>query len=332
MDENLPFEQQKREIKIKIQCKPDSVYGCSPEKRSIDLLLKSGVINVNKPAGPTSHQVSDYVKKILKVNKAGHAGTLDPNVTGVLPVAVGSATRIVQALITSGKEYVALMHMHKEVSENKIKETVNGFLGKIRQTPPVRSAVKRQERTREVYYLNLMEISGKDVLFKVGCQAGTYIRKLIWDMGKALGTGAHMVQLVRTKAGPFTDKTWHSLQELKDAVEFYREGDEKGIRKVILPIESAVVHLPKVWAHDSAVANLCHGANLGVQGIVKVETAIKHKDTVALMTVKDELIGLGEATMTTEQMLNEQKGPGVTIRKIFMERDIYPREKKNDAH
>lgn len=243
--------------------------------------------------------------------------------TGVLPIALDKATRIVQALLKAGKEYICLMHLHKEVAENKIHELMKEFQGKIKQLPPVRSAVKRQERFREIYYLNILEINGKDVLFKVGCEAGTYIRKLAHDFGKRLGTGAHMFQLIRTKAGPFTDKDWHSLQDLKDAYEFYKEGNEKEIRKIILPFERAVEHLPKVWVFDNAVNNICHGASLGVPGISKLHLNINKNDSIAIMTLKEELIALGTSQITSEEMFKSEKGIAVKVEKVLMPRNTY---------
>src|SRR3989338_3420228 len=193
----LPFEATKREILVKKEAIGN--YGINPAERKTEELITYGIINIDKPPGPTSHQVSDYVQKIIGISKAGHSGTLDPQVTGLLPVAIGRATRIVQALLPAGKEYVALMYIHKPIEEEKIRKALNEFIGKIRQKPPVKSAVRRVERTREIYYLEVIEIDGQNILFKIGCQAGTYIRKYIHDFGKRLGTGAHMAQLRRTK-------------------------------------------------------------------------------------------------------------------------------------
>src|SRR3989344_6938788 len=151
-------------------------------------LLEYSIVNINKPQGPTSHQVSDFIKRIFEIEKAGHSGTLDPNVTGVLPIALGRATRIVQVLLKAGKEYTGLMRIHKDTDEAKINEAVKIFVGKIKQLPPVRSAVKRQFREREVYELEILEISGKNVLFRIRCEAGFYVRKFCYEFGKALGT------------------------------------------------------------------------------------------------------------------------------------------------
>src|SRR3989338_11125569 len=154
-------------------------FGKFPEERTPEELINYSIVNIDKPKGPSSHQVSDYVQKILGIEKAGHSGTLDPKVTGVLPIALGKSTRIVEVLLKAGKEYVALMYLHKHIREETIRKVIqNDFIGKINQIPPIRSAVKRQLRQREVYYLEIIEINGQDILFKIGCQAGTYIRKL----------------------------------------------------------------------------------------------------------------------------------------------------------
>ena len=244
--------------------------------------------------------------------------------TGVLPVALGRGTRIVQALLTAGKEYVAIMHLHKEVDETALKKTIqNHFIGKIQQMPPIKSSVKRQLRTRAIYYLDIIEIDGKDFLFKVGTEAGTYIRKLIHDIGQKLKVGAHMAELRRTKAGPFDEATLITLHELTDAYYFYKEeNNEKFIRKVIQPVENGVKHLPKVWVFDTTAESLCHGVDLKVPGISKLNDDIQENDIVAIMTLKDELVALGIAKITSKEMLGE-KGIAVQTEKVFMKPGAY---------
>ncbi len=326
----LPFELIERNVIVKKEYSTNNKYGCDPYKRDVKELIDYGIINLNKPHGPTSHQVSDYIQRILNIKKAGHSGTLDPGVTGVLPIALGKATRIVQTLLKTGKEYVCLMHVHKQINEEEIKNVCNSFIGKIKQIPPIKSAVKRQEREREIYYLEILEIDKQDVLFRVGCEAGTYIRKLVWQIGQKLKTGAHMQQLIRTKVGAFIDKDWVSLQDVKDAYEFYKEGDEKEIRNVIKPYEIAVDHLPKIWVSDNTVDALCHGANLYVIGISKLHNKINENDDVAIFTLKDELICLGKANMNSDEMLQKDKGIAVLTNKVFMERGVYPKYAKNN--
>ncbi len=323
----LPFELEKRQVLVKRDAATSEKFGCRPEARKTEELVNYGVINVDKPAGPTSHQVTSYVRDILNVKKCGHSGTLDPNVTGVLPVAIGRATRIVQLLLTAGKEYVCLMHLHKDVEEKNLRDVCAEFTGKIKQLPPVRSSVKRQLRERTVYYFELLEISGKDVLFKVGTQAGTYIRKLVSDIGGKVG-GAHMVELRRTKAGPFSedDGTLATLQDLADAYHYYSSGkNEKYIRKIIQPVERAVMHIPKLWITDSAVESICHGAPLHMPGIAKLETGIKKGARIAIMTLKDELVAYGTAAADSEEILKEERGLAAKAEAVFMKEGTYPR-------
>lgn len=310
-------------ILIKKESATSDNFGCRPENRAVVQLIKYGMVNINKQQGPSSHQIADYVKKILNIKKCGHGGTLDPNVTGVLPVALENATRIIQIFLKEKKEYVALMHIHKDVSHEEIKKVFEEFTGTIKQLPPLRSAVKRQERLRKIYYVNILEIDGKDVLFEIGCEAGTYIRKWCFDVGKRLNVGAHMASLVRTKTGPFTDKNWHSLHDLKDAYEEYKEGNELPLRKIIVPVEFAVLNIKKVWVHDSAIDHLCHGSPLYSPGVSKLSSDIQKDELIAILTLKDELIALGTSSMDSNLMLKSQKDIAVKLEKVFMQVGIY---------
>ncbi len=321
---NLPYERKTSDILIKKEAITDPHLGQDPNNRPVSELIEYGVVNIDKPKGPTSHQVSDYVQRILNIKKSGHSGTLDPGVTGVLAIALGRATRIVQTLLPAGKEYVCIMHLHDEVEEKKIKKVFKEFTGKITQIPPIKSAVKRQKRERNIYYLKINEIDGKDVLFTVGCQAGTYIRKLCHDMGRRLGVGAHMAQLRRTKAGCFDESTLCTLQELADAYHYWKEeGDEGHIRKLVQPIESAVTHLPKVWVFDSTIESVCHGRDVAVPGICKLHNDINPDDLVAVMSLKNELVAIGSAAMTSLGMLQKKKGIAITVDKVFMKEKLY---------
>jgi H/ACA ribonucleoprotein complex subunit 4 len=322
----LPFEKEQREIIVRRKENSDEKFGCEPDKRSIENHIKLGIVNVDKPSGPTSHQISAYVRDILHISKCGHAGTLDPHVTGVLPVALEHATKIVQVLLTAGKRYVGIMHIHKDISPEQLEAARKKFLGTITQLPPVKSAVKREYRQRNIYNFDFLEIEGKDVLFDVSCQAGTYIRKLVHDLGKEIG-GAHMQELRRVQAGPFKEDTLVTLQDLKDAYHYYKEGNEKYLRHLIQPVETGAVHLPKVWVLDSAVDSLCHGANLHMPGISKLNSGIKNGNITAVMTLKGELICYGLATSTSEEMMGE-RGIAVKVEKVFMEPGTYPKYKK----
>jgi len=316
------------EVLIRKESHTDEQYGCHPNKRDIQTLLNYGIVNINKPSGPSSHQVSAYLQEILHLQKSGHSGTLDPGVTGVLPIALGRATRIVQTLLPAGKEYVALMHLHHEVELERLRKTLDSFTGQITQLPPIKSAVKRQERKRNVYYIDVLEIDGQDVLYSVGCQAGTYIRKLCHDMGVRLGVGAHMAELIRTKAGPFDESSMVTLDDLRDAYHYYKEeGKEKFLRQCVFPVEERIPHMAKVWIFDTTVEPICHGTDLMVPGISKMHGEIRKGQNVAIMTLKDELVALGTAQLDGREMLAE-KGLAVRTEKVFMEPGTYPRLKK----
>ena len=319
--EKLPFEIS-REVFVKKEVEIDANLGKYPKDRSVEELLSYGIVNINKSAGPTSHQIVDFVKSSLEIKKAGHSGTLDPGVTGVLPIALEKATRITNVLLKAGKEYVGLMYLHKDVDEERLNEVIKEFVGEVEQLPPLRSAVKREKRKRNVYYFKILEKEGRNVLFKVGCEAGTYIRRICDDTGKKLGTGAHMKELIRTKVAGFTNENWCSLQDLSDAFVLYKGGNEREIRKLIFNVEKAVEFLPKIWVVDSAVDSICHGANLNVPGISKLNE-FNEKEITALMTLKDELIGLGETRMNSKDVLEKEKGMAVKTSKVFMERKVY---------
>ena len=324
MMNKLPFELEQPSIVVKRKAVTSKDYGDDPNNRDVNYLLKHGVINLDKYKGPTSHQVTDYAKKVLNLKKAGHSGTLDPGVTGVLPIALEDSTRVVQVLLKAGKEYICIMHLHKEVDETKLLSTIKQFVGEISQKPPIKSAVKRRVRQRQIYYLKVLEINSKDVLFFVGCEAGTYIRKLVHDIGKKLGVGAHMAELRRTKAGPFDETSLTTLQELADAVYYYKEGNPKLLKQIIQPLESAIAHLSKIWVLDTSVNSLCHGASLSLPGIAKYTDNIKIGKQVAVLTLKDELICLGACQLDLKGF-EQKRGVAVKDMKVFMSRNTYPK-------
>lgn len=315
------------DLLVKSEGETDPKYGNFPNERPIEDHIIWGVINLDKPSGPTSHEIDSWVKRILGVEKTGHGGTLDPKVTGVLPIGMDHATRVIQLLLGADKEYVCLMRLHEKISEAKIRNILKEFQGKIFQTPPLKSAVKREMRVRSIYYVDILEIDGQDVLFKIGCEGGTYIRKYCHDVGEALGIGAHMAELRRTKSGPFKeDETLTTLQDLTDAYHIWKEeGDESYLRDCILPMEVAVEHLPKIIIRDSAVDAICHGADLASGGIVSLNDNIKKGDTVAVMTLKGELVAAGESLKTSNEICRANKGIMIDINKVFMEPGTYPK-------
>jgi len=327
--ENFSFQlpsDESEQLLVKSQDITNSNYGCKPENRSIDLLLQYGVINLDKPSGPTSHEVVSWVRKILGITNSGHGGTLDPKVTGVLPCALGRATRVLSALLSAGKEYIGILYLHNPEAVEKIKNIFGLFTGRIYQRPPLKSSVVRKLRVREIYYSDVIETNNNHVLFRVGCESGTYIRKLCFDIGEALCSGAHMLELRRTRVGNFTEENLITLQNLKDAYSLYQiDGDDFYLNKIIQPMEAMVSHVPKIYVRDTAVDALCHGADLASAGVCYVDARIKINTFVALMTLKKELIGFGTALKSAMDMYKSKSGLLVKTNKIFMPRGIYPR-------
>ncbi|MET1124447.1 MAG: RNA-guided pseudouridylation complex pseudouridine synthase subunit Cbf5 [Archaeoglobaceae archaeon] len=303
----------------------DENYGCYPMKRPIEEYIRKGFVCIDKPMGPTSHEVVVWVRKILEVEKTGHAGTLDPRVTGVLPVFIEQATKLVKFLQASEKEYVCLMRLHGDAKREDIERVMKLFVGKIYQRPPLKSAVKKRLRVREVYKIEILEIEGRDVLFIVATESGTYIRKLCRDIGELLGVGAHMQELRRIRTGNLTEDMCYTLHDLLDAYVFWKEdGEEKYLREIIKPMEMAVAHLPKVVVKDTAVGAICHGADLSIRGVAYVEKSVKSGDTVAIFTLKNELVAIGRALYDAEKMIELRKGIVVDVERVIMERDVYP--------
>jgi H/ACA ribonucleoprotein complex subunit 4 len=237
------------------------------------------------------------------------------------------STKAVDGLLTAGKEYVCLMKLHKAMPENIIKAVIKDFTGDIFQKPSIKSAVRRETRVRTIYYNELLEIDDNNVLFRVGCEAGTYIRKLCHDMGIAMGTGAHMQELRRTKSGPFReDEKMITLQDLQDAyVEWKENGNEGPLRKAISPMEFGLSHLPKIVIRDNAVDAICHGAGLAAPGVLSLESDIEIGDVVAVYTLKGEGVALGYAQMKSADILRAATGIVVSTDRVFMEEGTYPK-------
>ena len=220
------------------------------QQKTISELLEFGIINIDKPTNPTSFDVSDFVRKKLNIRKTSHFGTLDPKVTGVLPIALNRACKLTGFFLGEDKEYIGVMRIHEEISIDEVKKIIDRkFLGKIKQTPPKKSRVKRQEREREIKNFEILEKDGKNFVFRAEVQGGTYIRKLIDDLGKELGIGAHMLELRRIRAGIFSEDGIFfagkkhkenesvNLYDFEKAVEEYKKGNEKLLREMIIPAE-----------------------------------------------------------------------------------------------
>ncbi len=305
---------------------PESKHGTRPEDRTLEERIRLGVAIVDKPQGPTSHQVSAWVRDMFGVPKAGHSGTLDPHVTGVLPVALADATRAVDAVLEGDKEYVGVMQLHQDMDGRKVRPMMERFVGDIYQVPPVRSAVRREQRVRHIEELEALEISGRNVLFRVRCESGTYIRTLCVDIGEALGIGANLVDLRRTRTASFTEADARPLNAFRDGVAYWKEDhDEAPLRELLRPVESLLVHLPQVVIKDTAVDAVCHGANVHVPGVARLSPHIRRNQLLGVFTGKGEGVALAKAMMTTDEIVVAKSGVAADVTRVLMTPGTYPR-------
>ena len=309
----------------------DPRFGFAPSERPVGTMLQYGLVPLDKPRGPTSHEVVAWTKKLLGVEKAGHSGTLDPPVSGVLPIGLGQSTRALSLLLLFPKEYRGVMRIHSSVPKRHLDAAVSEFTGEIFQRPPQRSSVSRQTRTRTVYEFELTESSGNLHLFRVLCQSGTYIRKLVYDLGEVLGVGATMVELRRTKVGPLTEEGLVTLHQLNDAEYRLKSGDEAPLRKLILPVEGSLGDIGRIVVRDSAVDAICHGARLGIPGVLSISEGVKRNDTVALMSPKQELVAIGKALLSSDEVRSQRRGLASTTERVVMTAGTYPRMWKTQS-
>jgi len=305
----------------------DDNYGTYYDKRSIDQLLKYGFILLDKPPGPTSHETVAWLKRILKIPKAGHSGTLDPQVSGVLPMGLGDGTKALEVLLYGPKEYHALGRLHSLPSKEKLKKVLEEFTGEIYQKPPQRSAVLRQTRTRTIYELELLEQKERLLLLRILCEAGTYIRKLIYDIGEILGPGATMIELRRTRVHQFTENSQLvTLHELANAYSLWTEKkDDTKLLELIRPIEHILSELKSVVIRDSAVDALCHGAQLAIPGVLQVSPNLKRDELVAIYTQKGEVVALAKSLLSESDIKENTKGYAFETKRIIMAPSTYPK-------
>ena len=306
----------------------DDAYGTYYDKRTIEQLLNYGIILLDKPPGPTSHETVAWTKRLLKLPKIGHSGTLDPQVSGVLPLGLGEATKALGVLLYGPKEYHALGRVHSLPSKEKLDEVIEMFKGEIFQKPPQRSAVVRQTRTRTIYEFEVIEQKERLLLTRILCEAGTYIRKLYYDIGEILGPGATMIELRRTRVDQFYETDGLvTLHELADAFALWEEKkDDSKLMKMIKPVEYALSELKSVIIRDSAVDAMCHGAQLAIPGILKISPNLKKGDIVGIYTQKGEAVALAESTMSGEDICDAVKGYAFETKRLIMAPNTYPKK------
>ncbi|KAG4130021.1 hypothetical protein ERO13_D09G115800v2 [Gossypium hirsutum] len=305
--------------------------GFSPLKRPLAEYIRYGILNLDKPSNPSSHEVVAWIKRILRVEKTGHSGTLDPKVTGNLIVCIDRATRLVKSQQGAGKEYVCVARLHSKVPDvAKVARALESLTGAVFQRPPLISAVKRQLRIRTIYESKLLEydVDRHLVVFWISCEAGTYVRTMCVHLGLILGVGGHMQELRRVRSGILGEKdnmvTMHDVMDAQWVYDNYR--DETYLRRVIMPLEVLLTSYKRLVVKDSAVNAICYGAKLMIPGLLRFENDIEVGEEVVLMTTKGEAIALGIAEMTTAVMATCDHGVVAKIKRVVMDRDTYPRK------
>ncbi|KAK4227588.1 putative rRNA pseudouridine synthase [Podospora fimiseda] len=311
---------------------PISDHGCSPHMRDIKSYVSSGVINLDKPSNPSSHEVVAWMKRILRVEKTGHSGTLDPKVTGCLIVCVDRATRLVKAQQGAGKEYVAVIRFHDKVpgGEKAFTEALNTLTGALFQRPPLISAVKRQLRIRSIYKIKMIEFDNDRHLgvFWVSCEAGTYIRTLCVHLGLMLGVGAHMQELRRVRSGVMSEEDGNlvTLHDVLDAqYQYDTNGTTDALRRVIQPLETLLCTYKRIVVKDSAVSAICYGAKVMIPGLLRFDADIEPHEEIVIISTKGEAIAIGIAQMNQVQMATLPNGVVAKVKRCIMDRDLYPR-------
>jgi len=307
--------------------------GYSPLGRPIDILKKYGVINLDKPSNPSSHEVVAWIKRILKVDKTGHSGTLDPKVTGCLITCINNSTRLVKAQQSAGKEYVAVVKLHGKIDKvKKLEKALETLTGACFQRPPLISAVKKELRVRTIYETKLLEYDEKrDMgIFWVSCEAGTYIRTLCVHIGYLLGCGAHMAELRRVRSGALKeDKSMVTMHDVKDAQwHFEQYGKEEYLRRVIMPLEILLINYPRIVVKDTSINAVCYGAQLMLPGVLRYESNIECGQEVILISTKGEAVALAIAQMTTSTMATCDHGIVARTKRVIMDRDTYDKKWK----
>ena len=307
-------------------------YGVYYDKRSIESLLEYGLILIDKPPGPTSHEVVAWTKRILALPKIGHSGTLDPQVSGVLPLGLGEGTKALGVLLLGPKEYHALGRLHSLPPKEKLDQTLDLFRGEIFQKPPQRSAVLRQTRTRTIYELELLEQKERLILLRVLCEAGTYIRKLYYDMGEILGPGGSMIELRRSRVHQFSEDNLVTMHQLADAFATWKEtGNSNKLTEMILPIEHALSEIKSVVIRDSAIDSLCHGAQLAIPGILEISPGLNQGDLVGVYSQKGEIVALAESLLSETEIKDSTKGYAFKTKRIIMKPNTYPKNWRTNS-
>jgi H/ACA ribonucleoprotein complex subunit 4 len=287
-------------------------------------LAEGAFLLVDKPRGPTSHQVTSWVRDLLGVPTAGHAGTLDPNVSGLLWVGVGPALKMIPLVLEFPKRYVGVIAFHGRVAEADLDRAIHEFTGPVFQTPPVRSAVKRERRIRTIHRLVRIESDPTRALVDVVGDSGTYVRTLAVDLGEALGVGGHLEELRRIGTGPFTESNGVSMTELADAVAGARAGAPDALLATLHPLVEVWGEFPILRLKPAAASAIVHGADLSSGGILTTSRRYAKGAHVVLTAADGAFLAFGRALVSSDDTPGQAHGWVVDAERVFADPARYP--------
>jgi len=307
--------------------KTNQSFGCLPSERPLEELLECGVILIDKPSGPSSHQLAAWARSMLGIKRIGHGGTLDPFATGLLTLLCGRSTKITGELLKKPKRYVAVIRFKRPIEEDEISNLVSQMKGEIYNVPPKESAVKIQVRTRDVSKSDLIqtEEGGRVHLLSINCEAGTYIRTLVRDLGLSSGNECELLELHRSMSGTLDDQMACTMQQLADAVFLWREHDDhRGLSRLLSPVETVLDDIPRIVIKDGAVSALSHGAPLARPGIVSVPRGLLTGSMVLLSSLKGEAVAIAELSVGSDSIPGMKSGQVATPKTVIMQPGAYP--------
>jgi H/ACA ribonucleoprotein complex subunit 4 len=304
-------------------------HGTNPSERTIEQLLESCFILLDKSPGPSSHQVSAWARDMMGLEKLGHGGTLDPFASGLLPLLSGKAMRLTGKILTHDKSYLAIFKFGKELDRNEIEDKMAMLTGKVYNVPPEISAVRVQVRTRKISKFDILDFDGTSLLTHIECEAGTYVRTMARDLGLLLDTPVELKELRRPTSGEFSLSQSITMQQLADAYWLWQEkGEEDAMLRILHPIEDMLSDLPRVVVKDGAAAALSHGAPLLRPGVVSIDEDLKVGSEVLLVTMKGEAVAIAKMSQNSKVIPDMNQGEVAKPNCVLMKEDTYPRSWK----
>jgi H/ACA ribonucleoprotein complex subunit 4 len=303
-------------ININSESEPAELNG---QSRDIDSRMNAGFILLDKHPGPTSHQLSAWARNLLGIEKLAHGGTLDPFASGVLPLLLGKSMKLTPLVLKHNKTYIASLKLSSNADLDLLKDSINQLKGKIYNVPPLISAVKIQVRTRKIEDLEILDFDGINLLLKMNCEAGTYVRTFARDLGLLIDKKIILKELRRSKSGLFTENMCVTMAQLSDALWKYKElNDDSAMLKILNPIEDLVKKFPRIIVKKSSHESLANGATLMHPGINHISSKIKKGDDVVIQSEEGILLALAEAKLDSAIIAAKEKGAVAQPKHVFL--------------